>query len=200
MVVRSVLMQGVTLIHQDVTNIFELDKAMTELRKVTDETATSYENFFKTAEERSKVVGATLTDLVNATADFSRLGYNMTDAEGLAEVAILYRNVGDGIDSVNDSSQSIISSLKAFYNEGEAALNQIQEAQHIVDVYNELGNSFPIDSKGVGDALTRSAAALSTAGNTFEESAALAVAANAIVQDPEKVGKRMCPATQQCVA
>lgn len=188
MMITSALMEGVTLMHNAVDNVIELDTAMTQLRKVTDETNTTYEKFYETAAERSKAIGATLSDTINATADFARLGYNLTDSQKLAETALIYKSVGDGIASVDDSAQSIISTLKAFYNEADAGMNQVQAAEHIVDVFNELGNSFPIDSKGVGDALTRSAAALASANNTLEESAALAVGANAIVQDPERVG------------
>ena len=50
-------------------------------------------------------------------------------------------------------------------------------------------NNFAITSKGIGEALLNSASALSSAGNTLDESIAMITAANEIVQDPEKVGK-----------
>ena len=49
-------------------------------------------------------------------------------------------------------------------------------------------NRFAITSKGIGDALQRSASALSAAGNTIDESIGLITAANTVVQDPESVG------------
>lgn len=49
-------------------------------------------------------------------------------------------------------------------------------------------NNFAISSAGIGDALTRSAASLSAANNTMEESIALVTAMNTTLQDPEKVG------------
>lgn len=49
-------------------------------------------------------------------------------------------------------------------------------------------NNFAISSVGIGDALTRSAASLSAANNTMEESIALITAMNTTLQDPEKVG------------
>ena len=61
----------------------------------------------------------------------------------------------------------------------------------IVDRFNEVGNRFAISSKGVGDALVRSASALAAAGNSLDESIALVTAANNVVQDPEKVGTTM---------
>jgi len=52
-------------------------------------------------------------------------------------------------------------------------------------------NNYAISSKGVGDALLRSAAAMHAANNSLDETIALATASNAVVQDPEKVGKNM---------
>ena len=49
-------------------------------------------------------------------------------------------------------------------------------------------NRFAIDSKGVGDALMRSASAMAMAGNTMHEAVGLAAAGNTVVQNPEKVG------------
>jgi hypothetical protein len=55
-------------------NVVALDTAMTELKKVTEATQNQYEEFLDGAAERARTLGATLTDTVNATADFARLG------------------------------------------------------------------------------------------------------------------------------
>lgn len=52
-------------------------------------------------------------------------------------------------------------------------------------------NNFAISSTGIGDALQRSAAALSAAGNTMEQSIGLVTAMNAVIQNPESVGTTM---------
>jgi TP901 family phage tail tape measure protein len=71
---------------------------------------------------------------------------------------------------------------------------QAKDSMSIVDKFNETGNSFAISSKGVGNALMRSASALAAAGNTLDESIALVTAANAVIQDPDSVGEQLCPA------
>lgn len=58
----------------------------------------------------------------------------------------------------------------------------------IVDKFNEVGNNFAISSKGIGDALMKSASSLSTAGNSIDQSIGILVAANNVIQDPEIVG------------
>lgn len=179
--ITQVIMYGYRAIRTMVSNVVELDTAMTELKKVTDETADSYDRFLNRAGNRSKELGASLSDTVNATADFARLGYNVEDAEKLADAAIVYKNVGDGISDIGEASESIISTMQAFNVPAE-------EAMTIVDKFNEVGNKFAISSKGVGDALLRSASAMQAAGNTIDETIALATAANEVVQDAEKVG------------
>ena len=168
-------------LRQMVQNVVELDTAMTELKKVTDETDATYERFLNNASSRARDLGATISDTVTATADFARLGYNIDDASALADTAIVYKNVGDGIENISDASESIISTMQAF---GIAA----EDSMSIVDKFNEVGNSYAISSKGVGEALMRSASAMHAAGNDLDETIALATAANTVIQNPESVG------------
>lgn len=161
--------------------IIDIDTAMTELRKVTNETEKSYMSFLDGSTARAKKLGATVVDTVSATADFARLGYNLEDASSLADAALIYKNVGDGIDDIGVASEAIIASMKAFGIEAK-------DVMQIVDKFNITGNNFAITSAGVGDALLNSAAALQAAGNSLDESIALVTAANNVVQNPEKVG------------
>lgn len=183
-VIAAVAMQARRAIRQIYTNVVELDTAMTELRKVTNETADTYNKFLDGAAIRAKTLGATLSDTVKATADFARLGYNIGEASSLADAALVYKNVGDGIDDINVASESIISTMQGF---GIAA----SDAMTIVDKFNEVGNNFAISSAGIGEALTRSSAAMNAAGNSIDETIALVTAANTVLQNPDVVGTTM---------
>ena len=112
-------------------NVVNLDTAMTELKKVTDETDATYNKFLDNAAERAQDLGATMSDVVSSTADFSRLGYSLDEATDLADAAIVYKNVGDGISDISEASESIISTMKAFDVNAEDAMT-------IVDKYNEV--------------------------------------------------------------
>ena len=181
----AMVMAGIHFIQnglrQVYTNVVEIDTAMTELKKVTNETNESYERFLDNAGVRAKEIGATITDVVNATADFARLGYDLNDATTLADSALIYKNVGDGISDINEAASSLISTMQAF---GIAA----KDTMTIVDEFNAAGNNFAISSAGVGQALQRSGAALASANNTMEESIALATAMNRVIQNPDQVG------------
>lgn len=163
----------------------EVDSAMTELRRVTDLTARGYENFEKAAASSARKVGASLSDTINATADFARLGYSVEEASVLAEAALTYKNIGDGIDDVSEATESLISTIKAFKD------LSADDAMYVVDMFNEVGNRFAISSEGIGEALKRSASALSGSGNTIQESIGLITAMNEIIQDPDSVGTTM---------
>lgn len=168
-------------IRQGITYVREIDSALTELKKVTDETEASYQRFLQTAAKTAGVLGTTVADFTNATADFARLGYSINEASKLAEAASVYKNVGDGITDISQASESIISTMKAFGIEAENSME-------IVDKFNEIGNNFAISSVGIGDALQLSASALFEAGNDINQSIGLITAANSVVQDPDKVG------------
>ena len=95
-------------------NVVEIDTAMTELKKVTDESSASYSRYLSSAGQAAVQVGTTISDYITSTADFARLGYSFTESQDLAKVASIYNVVGDDISGIEEASQSIISTLKAF--------------------------------------------------------------------------------------
>lgn len=161
--------------------VVEVDTAMVELKKVTNDTKEAYDSFLTSAAKNAVDIGASYSDMITSTAGFARLGYALEDAQRLAEIANIYAVVGDGVDNVETATSSIISTMKAFNI-------TVDDAITIVDKYNEVGNNFAISSGGIGDALARSASAMASANNTLDESIALIVAANNVIQDPDVVG------------
>lgn len=179
--VSTVIYQSINALKEMYQNVYNIDVEMTELKKVTDETAASYSNFLKGTGSTAKEIGTTISDLVSSTADFARLGYSFSDSQELAKVANIYSVVGDEIDSIDTATKSIISTLTAFHIEANDAMS-------IVDKFNEIGNNYAISSGGIGDALERSASSMAAANNTLDETIALITAANTVVQDPDSVG------------
>lgn len=179
-------------------NVVSIDSAMTELRKVTNETEQSYSRFLNSASKRSVELGTTVSDYINSTASFARLGFSLVDSQKLSEVANIYNVVGDEVENIDAASSSVISTLQAFGIEASKAMS-------IVDKFNEVGNNFAISSGGIGEALTRSASSMAAANNTLDETIALITAANTVVQDPASVGTafktkflRNCLYVQKC--
>lgn len=132
--ITTTMMKAVQYIRMMYQNVLLLDSAMTELKKVTDETQAGYDAFMDRAKGTAKEIGVALSDVITATADFSRLGYSMSEAEGMAKAALAYKQVGDGIDNITTASQTLISTMKAFGDQyGEAG-----DAMLIVDKLNEV--------------------------------------------------------------
>lgn len=172
------------------TNVVSVDTAMTELRKVTDATASEYNAFLEGAEERAKSLGATMTETINATADWARLGYSMEEASRLADASLIYQNVGDDVESIDEASSSLISTLQGF---GMAS----SDVMTIVDEFNEVANNFPTSAGDIGEGLKRSASSLAVAGNSLEESIALFTAGQSVVQDADSLGTMLKTTTMR---
>lgn len=176
----GIYMQAVDVLRNMAQEVINVDSAMTELKKVSDASGQEIANYFSTAADDAKELGATISDVISSTADWSKLGYNLEDAKELSRITTLYQNVGDNMTQVN-ASESMVSTLQGFQMDTDEAL-------HIVDSFNEVANKFAIDSKGIGEALQRSASSMNAAGNTMEETIGLVTAANTVVQDPASVG------------
>lgn len=176
--VINAFQQGLRQVYQ---NVVDIDSAMTELKKVTDETSGAYSKFLSEAGDRAKAVGSTVSDIVNATADYARLGYNLDDAKTLADVSAVYYNVGDDLDSFTTATDNIVGTMKAFNLEADDAIG-------LVDKLNAVSNNFAVSSGDLGNILQRSASAMEAAGNTLDQTIALGTAMNSVLQSADTTG------------
>lgn len=135
----NMVYKTVAQIKQGITYVREIDAALTELKKVTDETDETYKRFLQDASKTAGQIGSTVKDFTNATADFARLGYNIEQASDLAKAASVYYNVGDDLADIGEASDSIISTMHGFNIEASNAMG-------IVDKFNEVGKLLPLDN------------------------------------------------------
>lgn len=181
----AIAMAGVAMVKQGLrevyNNVVDIDTSMTNLKKVTNETKSAYSSFLSSASSQARELGASISDVIDSTAEWSRLGYTLDESQKLAKWSTVLSNIGDGIDSASDAASYLVSILKGFRMEAD-------EVEHVVNVLNSVGNNEPISESGIAEALVRSASALSAAGNSFEESVSLISAANSVLQDPDTVG------------
>lgn len=116
-----------------VDNIIELDKSLTELQKVTDLTGSSLDAFVEKAYNVGSQIAKTGQEVVDATTEFAKAGYDVEESLDLAEDALLWTNISDGMVEVSDASNMIIANLKAFDKQGISS-------RHIIDSLNEVNN------------------------------------------------------------
>lgn len=156
----------------------ELNTALTEMRKVSNETVQSLKNYQATTFDTADAVGTTAKQIQNSTADWMRLGESMNQAAESAKDANVLLNVSEfeGIDEATESLVSMSQAYKDF------------DKMDIIDVLNNIGNNYSISTDELATALKDSASALVTANNDLNEAVSLTTAGNAITQDPSKVG------------
>lgn len=181
----AIAMAGVAMVKQGLrevyNNVLELDTAVTELKKVSSMTGDEMNSYLERTATNARELGASISDLVTSTADWKRLGYSDEDSEELARVAALMANVGDGIDNATTASSYLISTMQGF---GLVA----DDAEHLLDCMNQIANTEPVSMEDLGIIMQKSSAAMSAAGNTYQETLAMASALNGVLQDSESSG------------
>lgn len=181
----AIAMAGVAMVKQGLRevydNVLELDTAVTELKKVSKMTGDEMNEYLDRTATNARELGANISDLVSSTADWKRLGYTDKDSEELARVSALMANVGDQIDNATTASSYLISTMQGF---GLVA----DDAEHLLDCMNQIANTEPVSMNDLGIIMQKSSAAMSAAGNTYQETLSLAAAVNGVLQDSEASG------------
>lgn len=176
--VTRIIMRIYSTLRQMVSASIEVDNAMTQLQIVTKESDQVMSKFGDTAADAAKRIGSSVTDFLSSATTFARLGYSLNESSQLAEYTAMLQNVGN-ID-VAQAQDAITSIVKAY---SDIDINQIES---VMDKLVSTGNGFPISVGQIAEGMTNASAALSAAGNSFDQSVALLTAANAATQNAAK--------------
>lgn len=145
--------------------VIELNKNMVDLKKVTDETEETYNNFLKNMHSVALELGTQSSAMVNATTNWAKTGKNLQEASKLAENTVLLTKVGD-VENVDTAQTYMLPALQAFNIEAEKSIT-------LIDKYNNISNNMATTVNDVGDAMSKSASSMSVAGNSLEQTIAL---------------------------
>ncbi len=158
--------------------VTELDTALTEMRKVSDESLASLKEYQKATFDIASALGTTAVQVQQSTADWMRLGETMEEAAKSAQASTTLLNVSE-FENINDATTALVAMSQAYKD---------LDKTEIIDVLNNIGNNYSIATDQLATALQASSAALMTQGNDLYEAAALVTAGNAIIQDASKTG------------
>ena len=158
--------------------VTEFDTALTEMRKVSDESTASLKEYQKATFDTASALGTTALQLQQTTADWLRLGESMKEASESAQVATTLLNVSE-FENINEATTALVAMSQAYKDLPKT---------EIIDVLNNIGNNYAIATDQLATALQASSAALMTQGNDLYEAAALVTAGNQIIQDASKTG------------
>lgn len=180
----TLLFRALRLLKSALSTIVDLDTAMVDLRKVTNETEDAYKSFYQGANDTAKALGVTTKEIISQTAEWARLGYTMQEAATLAKNSAIFTAISPGM-NISTATDGMVSIIKAFDD-----IDIDDTLDGIISKINEVGNKFAVSNGDIVEVMTRSSAAMAAANNTFEETVALATAAIEITRDAASVGKQ----------
>lgn len=159
-----------------IDEVFELDAAVTEFRKVSDLSGEALDDYTDKLADLGAEVARTRSEMVQASTEFVKSGYSEEDSATLAQVASMYQNIADEEISAGDSASFIIAQMKAFGIEAENSM-------HIIDAVNEVSNNFAVSSADLATNLGKVSSTLAITGTSFEESLGMLTAITEITRN-----------------
>ena len=162
-----------------VRNVYELDGALTEFKKVSDLSGKGLSDYTDKAYEVGRTVAKTGTEMVQAATEFRKAGFNDKDSLELGRVASMYQNVADQEITAGEAANFIVSQMKA-YN------LTAQDSEHIIDAVNQVSNKYAVSSADIATNIGKASAAMATGNMTYEQSIGLMTAMTEITRNGAK--------------
>ena len=173
----TAVIRGVTSGMGDmVKNVYELDGALTEFKKVSDLSGKGLEKYTDQAYKVGKTVARTGTEMIQAATEFKKAGYNEKDSLELGRVASMYQNVADAEITAGEAANFITSQLIAYKMEAK-------DAEHVIDAVNDVSNNFAVSSADLATNIGKASSALAQGGNTYEQTLGMMTAVTEITRN-----------------
>lgn len=166
---------------QGATNVKKLDDSLVELSKVSDLSAQGLENITEEAFELGEQLSKTGTDVLDATTNFKRAGYDIADSMKYAEEALKTTNISENLKDAGEAASSLVNIMKGFQDETP------EFASKINDAVNQVSNTEAVDFDNLIDGATRLSAVADQAGMSFEQMLGTLTGGYEILGNMEKV-------------
>lgn len=197
MLIGSSLVSGLRTVK---TEILNLDKAMTNLKKVANEndinTQAKLKSITDYAVTTAKEVAGSVSGVVDSMAEAAKMGIKggMDAIKEVAKYSQIFSNVGDmDINAATSGIATIINAfnvdpIKEYTLNVNGAKQKTTELANAMDILNHAGNNYAIGVDGVLEAMQSGGATMASYGLSIQESTALITASNEAIQNPTKVG------------
>lgn len=182
-VANALIYGSINAMKDMVANVRELDKAQVELKKVTDLSGKSLEKYTEQAYKMSGAVAKTGTEIIQASTEFAKQGFDPQTALQLSNVASQFQNIADTEIDAATAAKFINSQLKAFGNTDYFSQfnTDAEKATAVIDAVNEVANNFGVGTNDLQMALTKTSAAMKGYGNTYSETIGLITAGTEVM-------------------
>ena len=159
--------------------VLNVDTAMSHLRQVTDATEEKYTQFLSSATDAAQNLGVSIANLIEQTANWSKLGYSLDEASKLAEISSLYANVSQVDDDT--AVHDMAAALKAFNIEAADSIS-------IIVKLHQLGQESAASAADLGAGLSHCAASMAAAGTDINKTLAMLAGGAEITQSATAFG------------
>ena len=164
-----------TAISNATETIKDFDSAITEMGKVSEYSGDKLQKYTQDLADLGTEVARTQTEMTEAATGWLKAGYSEEDAALLSKYSALLQNTADEELSAADATSILVSQLKAYHMEAEEAIK-------VTDIINAVSAQQAVSSYDISQGLTVASAAMSTFGNSIEETTALLTAGTTIFQ------------------
>lgn len=165
---NMILNKTVDAISAMTQEVFALDSAMTDFKKVSDLSGESLKEYSGKLSTMGKEVARTSAEMLTAATEFRKNGFNDEDSATLALVASKFQNVADDAMTAGESASFIIAQMKAFNIEAS-------QSEHIIDAVNAVSNNFSVSSTQLSQSLGNVSATMSQTGASMEQTLGIIV-------------------------
>ena len=172
--------EGMRIVKYMIQDVREREESLLELTNVSDLSASGLEKVTEQAYELGEKVARTGKEVIDATTEFKRAGFDMQQSMDMAESAMVMTNVAENITDTADAAGTLISVLKGFNMDAS-------ETMTIVDKINQVSNTSPIGFDNIAEGLERTAGTMAQSGNTIDQTIGLITAGYAQLRNVEKV-------------
>lgn len=169
--------------HSAVTYMKDLDKSLTNIRLVSEESKESMREFARYANEAAKGLGSTTVDYTDAALIYAQQGYNLSDQKVLADYTIKTANAtGQDTAEVSEQMTSLINGFQL----------SVEDVGGALDVMAKVANTSAADLEELATATSKVASTANTLGVTQEQLTAQIATIVSVTRDaPENVGNAL---------
>lgn len=157
-------------IKSSISTVQTLDTAFAELKKTTSATSKELEAFYRSANSTAKELGTSTEAVMQATTNWTKLGYSIQDAQKMAKTSTVFDNISSDLD-ISSATKGLSSAMKAFHVDVNDTLDGI------ISKISTAQNTWNVSANDIVTVLTQSSSEMADANNTLEQTLALGAAA-----------------------
>ena len=166
--VFNMAQQGGYAVAAIISQMNEVDKAITSVTKVVDAPKAALDSFSKNIYKNASAVGKSASEYASAVEQWASAGYNLKQSTSLAKDSVMGAFVGN-VD-VEDMVKYMAVPLNAFRKQG-------LKSKDVINAMNEVANKNAIEVDDLGQAYSKAGASVASTGTNFSQLTGMVTAA-----------------------